>query len=154
MLIRPAEEKDRSALTSLHIAEDIECQKEAPEVMRSFRLSALSSRARDIVLVAEDDGDVIGYFWGVALRIFDYRIGIVFYLFIDPSYRRHGIGRALLKEGIKEMHDLGVRRFWANPDAKNVPTRILLEAIGFAPGPEKVFYQLVEPGAHHEWDKA
>jgi len=154
MTIRPAQDQDRSILSSLHISEDIEAHKEAPDVMTSFRLSALSSRGKDIVLVAEEDGEVVGYLWAVALRIFDYRIGILFDLYVDPANRRKGVGRELMKKGVEELHNIGVRRFWANTEEKNAPTRALLEALGFKQNTEKVFYQMVEPGARHEWERA
>jgi len=154
MTIRPAEERDRSILSSLHISEDLETHKEAPDVMTSFRLSGLSSRGKDVILVAEEDGEVTGYLWAVALRIFDYRIGVLFDVFVDPSHRRKGVGRHLLEKGVQELHNIGVRRFWANTEEKNAPTRALLEHLGFRPNNEKVFYQKVEPGAHHEWEKA
>lgn len=153
MIVRPAENKDRSVLTSLHISEDIEAFKESGEVFRGWKLSTLSSRARDIVLVADDDGDVRGYLWAVALRIFDYRIGIIFDMYVDPAMRRKGIGRKLLQEAMNELHQLGVRRFWANTEMKNASTRALLESLGFQQSADKVFYDMREPGAQHEWVK-
>jgi L-amino acid N-acyltransferase YncA len=154
MTIRLAEDRDRTVLSSLHISEDIESHKEAPDVMTSFRLSGLSSRGKDVILVAEDDGEVVGYLWAVALRLFDYRIGLLFDIYVDPSHRRKGTGRQLLEKGIQELHNIGVRRFWANTEEKNAPTRTLLEELGFRQNSQKVFYQLVEPGARHEWDQA
>jgi GNAT superfamily N-acetyltransferase len=154
MTIRPAEEKDRTVLSSLHISEDLESHKEAPDVMTSFRLSGLSSRGKDVILVAEDDGEAVGYLWAVALRIFDYRIGVLFDVYVDPSHRRKGVGRHLLEKGVQELRDIGVRRFWANTEEKNAPTRALLEHLGFRQNNEKVFYQKIEPGARHEWEKA
>lgn len=151
MIIRPAEDKDRSVLTSLHISEDLERHKESTEVFRGWKLSTLSSRARDIILVAEDEDEVRGYLWAVAIRIFDFRLGIVFDLFVDSTMRQKGVGRQLLERGIEELHNLGVHRIWANVEKKNAPTRVLLEHHGFTHGGEKVFYQLDEPGAKHEW---
>ncbi|RJP77618.1 MAG: GNAT family N-acetyltransferase [Candidatus Zixiibacteriota bacterium] len=153
MNIRPAQESDRATLTALHIADDIEKYKDAPQVMPALRLSELSSQGRDVILVAEEEGEVVGYFWAVALRVFDYRLGLLFYLYVERSHRRRGIGRKLLQQGIQELHALGVRRFWATPEARNSITRSLLEAVGFEPGPERVFYVKVEPGAQHEWDR-
>jgi L-amino acid N-acyltransferase YncA len=153
MNIRPAEEKDRSALTALHISEDIECHKEAPEVMTSLRLSSLSSRGKDVILVAEEEGELMGYFWAVAMRLFDYRIGILFYIFVEPQHRRLGVGHKLIQQGIEELHALGVRRYWANPLTQSAPTRAILESLGFTQNEEKIFYQKVEPGAQHEWER-
>jgi L-amino acid N-acyltransferase YncA len=153
MTIRPADDKDRSVLSSLHISDDVESHKDAPDVMARFRLSELSSRAKDVILVAEDEGEVVGYFWAVALRLFDYRIGLLFYIYVDPRMRHKHIGRKLMDRGIEELHKIGVRRFWAMPEMRNMPTRHMLESLGFETGPEKVFYQMVKPGAKHEWEK-
>ena len=152
MIIRKAEDKDRSVLTSLHITEDIEVHRPAPGVSPKGKLSALSSRAQDIVLVAEDEHEVRGYLWAVALRIFDYRIGLIFDLFVDPSMRLKGVGRDLLKKGMEELHKLGVHRIWANAGKKNAPTRALMESVGFKQSEERDFFELVEPGAKHEWE--
>jgi GNAT superfamily N-acetyltransferase len=152
MNIRPAQEKDRSALTALHISADMECNKEAPEVMSSLRLSSLSSRGKDVILVAEEEGEALGYFWAVALRLFDYRIGILFYIFVEPHHRHLGIGRQLIEKGLEELHALGVRRYWANPELHSAPTLEILQSLGFSQSTEKIFFQKVEPGAHHEWE--
>ncbi|MCX6640888.1 MAG: GNAT family N-acetyltransferase [bacterium] len=152
MNIRPAEEKDNSVLTSLHISQDLESFREGPDIFRGWKMSAMSSRARDIVLVAEDEGEIRGYIWAVAVRIFDYRIGIIFDMYVDPTMRRKGIGRQLLKQAMDELRSLKVRRFWANTEMKNSPTRALLESLGLSQSPEKVFFELVEPGAKHEWE--
>ncbi len=152
MEIRPAKDKDRSTLTSLHLAEDIEVYKHSSEVYRGGTLHSVTSRTKDIILVAEDDdGDVRGYFWAVALRIFDYKIGIIFELFVDSKMRHKGFGRKLMQAGIDEMHKLGVHRIWANPDKKSAPTIALLEHFKFNKSDEKVFYQLMDTEAHHEW---
>ncbi len=151
MIIRPAENKDRSILTSLHISEDIERHKESSEVFRGWKLSTLSSRARDIILVAEDEDEIRGYLWAVAVRIFDYKIGIIFDFFVDRTRRHKGVGRGLLERGLEELHALGVHRIWANVEGKNAPTRALLEHVGFEYAAEQIFYQLVDPGAKHEW---
>ncbi|TKJ36923.1 hypothetical protein CEE37_14510 [candidate division LCP-89 bacterium B3_LCP] len=153
MKIRKAEDKDRAVLTSLHVAQDIEVFKESTEVFRGWKLSTLSSKVLDITLVAEDEEneEVRGYIWAVALRIFDYRIGIIFDLFVDPTIRHKGVGRGLLKETLDELHDLGVHRIWANVESKNERTRILLEHMGFERSEEKMIYQLVDADAKHEW---
>ena len=141
-------------MTSLHIAEDIEVHKHSPEAYRGVKLTSTSSGTKDIVLVAEDDDNyVCGYFWAVALRIFDYKIGIIFDLYVDSKMRHKGFGRKLLKEGIDELHKLGVHRIWANLDKKNAPTLSLIQHLGFMKSEDKAFYQLVDPEAKHDWGK-
>jgi ribosomal protein S18 acetylase RimI-like enzyme len=154
MIIRPAEDKDRGILTSLHYLEDLEICDHEREVPPTGLLSSLSSRTRDIILVAEDgDGEVRGYLWAVALRIFDFKIGIIFDLFVDSKMRHKGFGRKLLQRGVDELRQLGVGRIWAHTEKKNAPTMALLEHIGFKQLEEEVFYQLEAEDAQHEWGK-
>ena len=153
MKVRPARDQDRAALTALHISQDLESFKEAPDVMKSLRLTELSSRSKDIILVAEDEGELVAYFWAVALRLFDYRIGILFYVYVEPGHRRRGIGRQLTERGMEILHEMGVRRYWVNTEFHITPTVEILESLGFSQNTAKVFYQKVEPGAKHEWEK-
>ena len=152
MIIRPAEDKDRAVLTSLHLAEDVETYKTREQIFRGGRLSSLASGTRDVVLVSEDDdGMVRGYFWAIGLRVFDFKIGLIFDLYIDSKMRRKGAGRKLLQAGIDELRKLGVHRFWAHLQKRNAPTRALLEHFGFTLQEEEVFYQLSDTDAKHEW---
>ncbi|MBU0519947.1 GNAT family N-acetyltransferase [bacterium] len=152
MIIRPAEDKDRAVLTTLHLAEDVETDKTKEQIFRGGRLSSLSSGTRDVVLVAEDsDGMVRGYFWAVGLRVFDFKIGIIFDLYVDSKMRRKGAGRELLQAGIDELRKLGVHMFWAHLQKRNAPTCALLEYLGFTKQEEEVFYQLSDADAKHEW---
>jgi L-amino acid N-acyltransferase YncA len=154
MIIRPAQDKDRAELTNLHLAEDIETRTQSSDVHRGGMLSSISSRTRDIVLVAEDDdGELCGYAWAVAFKIFDYRIGLIFDLYVDSKMRHKGYGKELLKQSIDEMHKLGVHKIWANPDKTNTSTLATLEHLGFTLVREKVFYQLADAEARHEWGK-
>jgi len=152
MIIRPAEDKDRAVLTTLHLAEDVETYKTDDQIFRGGRLSSLASGTRDVVLVAEDDdGYVRGYFWAVGLRIFDFKIGLIFDLYVDSKMRHKGTGKQLLKMGIDELRKLGVHRFWAHLQKRNAPTRALLEHLGFTLQEQEVFYQLSDAEAKHEW---
>ena len=153
MIIRPAQDKDRADLTSLHLAEDIETHTLSSEVVRGGILGSITSRTKDIVLVAEDsDGDLCGYVWAVAFRIFDYKIGIIFDLFVDSKMRHKGWGRKLMQESIDELHKLGVHKIWANPDkTTNQSTLALLEHLGFNKMERRVFYELADREARHEW---
>lgn len=152
MIIRPAEDKDRAQLTSLHMLEDLEVCDHERKTAPTGVLSSLSSRTRDIIMVVEDDEQEIrGYLWAVALRIFDFKIGIVFDLYVDSKMRRKGFGRKLLQSGIEEMRRLGVHRIWAHLESKNAPTKAVLEHLGFELRKEELFYQLADPEAQHEW---
>jgi predicted GNAT family acetyltransferase len=151
MIIRPAQENDNSALTSLHLSKDLEARIDNPLDSRRWRVKTVGSRARDIILVAEEEGEVCGYLWAVGIQLFDYRIGIIFDTFVPSEMRMRGIGRQLLSKALEEFRKMGVHRFWANTD--NAAMCSLLESFKFQQSPERVFYDLREPGAQHEWEQ-
>ncbi len=66
------------------------------------------------ILTAEVSGD--------ALRVYDF--------FVDPAYRRRGIGRGLLAAALAMP---GVRAAAAEINAANAGSRALFEALGFVP---------------------
>lgn len=100
----------------------------------------------DSVLVAESDGTVVGF---VSL---DARAGVIHNLFIDPGWRKRGIGSALLREA------LGLLRGGARPAelacaARNAAARAFYERNGWMPVEEPsdqpdalVLYRLSQAG--------
>ena len=65
--------------------------------------------------------------------------------------RHQGFGRKLMNQVIEQLHELGVRRIWANPEKTNKATVAMLEHLGFKQVEEKVFYQHDEGPSEHEW---
>jgi ribosomal protein S18 acetylase RimI-like enzyme len=99
----------------------------------------VAQRLRDdaVVLVAEDDGRVLGYAYGsvegndlMALRG---PAGVLHDLMVDPDDRARGIGRAL----VAAIRDAFVRRdaprLVLSAAARNEAARRLFERLGFRP---------------------
>ncbi|MGW8162002.1 MAG: GNAT family N-acetyltransferase [Desulfobulbales bacterium] len=77
-----------------------------------FIIEALrAAKALTLSLVAEVDGRVVGHIAFSPVTISDgtmhwYGLGPVSVL---PEYQRHGIGKALIKEGLSRLKDLGAK---------------------------------------------
>lgn len=92
-------------------------------------------RRAAVILVAEDDGAIVGYAYGTMEGrnwndLLD-AYGKLNDLFVDPTARRHGAGRALVTAMFKELRDRGAPRVvllsaWKNPEA-----HAFFEAMGF-----------------------
>jgi len=93
-------------------------------------------RPEAVVLLAEQDGRVVGYAYG-ALEPRDWSVlldqhGALHDLFVAPEARRAGVGRALVNTLIEELIALGARLLVLRVMVQNEPARRLAETCGFA----------------------
>lgn len=114
----------------------IEAAKSTPARYANFLQSELS-RPETVLLVAEDDGALIGYAYAVS-EGFDYMslrgpAGVIHDLFVDPARRREGVGRMLLEAAMAGLKSLGAERFVLSTAYRNETARSLFAAMGFRP---------------------
>lgn len=88
-----------------------------------------------VVLVAERDGEVIGYTYS-GLEGFDYMslrgpAGVLHDIVIDPAYRRQAVGRTLLDATIAELERRGAPQLVLFTAARNELAQRLFEQAGF-----------------------
>jgi ribosomal protein S18 acetylase RimI-like enzyme len=88
-----------------------------------------------VVLVAERDGDVIGYTYA-GLEDIDYMAlrgpaGALYDIAVDPAHRQRRVGRALLDATIAELERLGAPRIVLSTAERNEPAQRLFEHAGF-----------------------
>ena len=88
-----------------------------------------------IVLVAEREGEVVGYAYA-GLEGHDYMAlrgpaGALYDVIVDPAHRRHGIGRQLLDAAIAALREKGAPRVILSTAEKNEPAQRLFEHAGF-----------------------
>ena len=87
------------------------------------------------VLVAEDDGEVIGYTYaGIEGR--DYMslrgpAGVLYDIVVDPSRRRNGVGRLLLDATMTFLKSHGAPQVVLSTAVRNEPAQRLFEHAGF-----------------------
>jgi len=139
--IRPMERSDINAMLAVYgkIREE-----KIPGVKRS-RLSYRSAMTFDEValtnpggpldlsLVAEVDGNVVGFIWGrlalVGIPIDE--VGIIHMLIVDPDYQKQGIATKLVNAMVKRCHDRGVNTLRAVIDERHWELQNYFQSLGF-----------------------
>jgi ribosomal protein S18 acetylase RimI-like enzyme len=99
-----------------------------------FLAEQMAARAA-VVLVAELEGEVVGYAYGRDEprdwnALLD-RCGVVHDVFVDPRRRRRGIATALLEEMLVALEGMGVPRVVLSTASKNSEAQALFERLGF-----------------------
>jgi ribosomal protein S18 acetylase RimI-like enzyme len=94
-------------------------------------------RERAVVLVAELDGQVVGFAYG-AIQQRDWSIlvdrhGVFHDLCVAEHVRRQGIGRQLALEMIRRLEGLGAERILARAMVQNESAQRLVADLGFVP---------------------
>lgn len=89
------------------------------------------------VLVADDNGTVIGYSFA-AIEGYDYMAlrgpaGVVHDVIVDPEHRGRGIGRRLLDAALAYLASRGAPRVVLSTAARNGPAQRLFASAGFRP---------------------
>ena len=147
MTIRRAEPRDADALGRLgaalmrtHYAFDmrrfLEPGEGAEEGYAEFLVSQLRDR-ESIVLVAERDGDIVGYVFAAIepLSWKDLRdeCGFIHDLLVTDAARRSGVGESLLNAAIDWLREQEMPRVVLGTAAQNDTARRLFERRGFRP---------------------
>jgi ribosomal protein S18 acetylase RimI-like enzyme len=88
-----------------------------------------------VILVAERDGEVIGYTYA-GVEGSDYMslrgpAGVVYDLVVDPAHRRQGIGRMLLDATLEILKARGAPRVVLSTAERNGPAQHLFDRAGF-----------------------
>jgi ribosomal protein S18 acetylase RimI-like enzyme len=88
-----------------------------------------------VVLVAEDEGKVLGYSYA-GVEGYDYMslrgpAGILYDIVVDPDNRGKGIGRQLLDATIAALGSLGSPRILLSTAEQNAPAQRLFARAGF-----------------------
>ena len=147
MIIRPATPSDTTALGRLggllvrqHHAWDparfIPADAETDHWYGVF-LAGQLDRPDVVVLVAEEDGRVIGFVYG-GLEDTDWMAlrgpaGALYDLVVEPDQRRGGVGRALLDAALTELTRLGAPRVVLSTAERNEAAQRLFLGAGFRP---------------------
>ncbi len=92
------------------------------------------------LLVAEEDGTVVAFLEG---RLFDGPppVGYVYFVAVDPDFRRHRLGRILVEESLRRFRDRGATRVFAAVPADNGASMGLFKALGFEEVPQGAMRQ-------------
>jgi ribosomal protein S18 acetylase RimI-like enzyme len=88
-----------------------------------------------VVLVAERDGELLGYTYA-GLEGIDYMslrgpAGILYDIVVDPAHRGRGVGRMLLDATMAVLRERGAPRVVLSTAERNEPAQRLFERAGF-----------------------
>ena len=78
-------------------------------------------------LVAEVNGRIVGVIEFEVYRLSNSLEGHIWYIFVDPSFQRKGIGSLLLKHAENWIAEKGAKRVWAITGSYNIPTQKFFE---------------------------
>jgi ribosomal protein S18 acetylase RimI-like enzyme len=94
----------------------------------------------NIIFVAEVESKIVGYSLGWVSQPWAYRgkRGYICDCFVEKSYRRHGIGKALIETTLNWFIKKGVECIEADVYSANIPSLRLFKKLGF----EEVFKRL------------
>jgi len=82
----------------------------------------------DLVLVAEEDGEIAGMIIGTI----DNGKGYYYRVAVHPDYQRRGIGKSLIRGLRYRFEQRGVSRILITADEHNEPILSLYESLGYA----------------------
>ncbi len=139
VLVRPATVDDADAIAATyhdaaraawrHIVPPAALDAQTPDPAQWVdRLQSLD--AGDVVLVAEVDGDVVGFVW-VRPHSAAPDTGEVAMLYSRPGVWGRGVGRALLDAGLEHCRSAGCTEATLWTEARNHRPRRVYEAYGF-----------------------
>lgn len=138
MIVREARAGDAAALAAIyghHVLNGLGTFEEVPpgadEMER--RLAAVKEKGLPWLL-AEEDGEVVGYAYAGPFRLrAAYRYTVEDSVYVAPHAAGRGLGRALLREVIARCESLGLRQMVAViGDSDNAASIALHAALGFA----------------------
>ncbi len=136
MEVRAATDADLPAIRRLYNAliptTTVAWREDLADEAELARWFADRAAAGDPVLVAEVDGEVVGYTcWSLFRHFPGYRHTRELTIHVDGSWHGGGVGRALIEALVAEGRAAGVHVLVAAVDADNVGSIAFHEALGF-----------------------
>jgi ribosomal protein S18 acetylase RimI-like enzyme len=107
--------------------------------------------AEAVVLVAEREGEIVGYAYG-RLEGRDWNAlldacGVLHDLWVDETARRSGAGARLVEAAVRQLGELGAPRVVLSAAAKNERAQRLFASLGFRPTMVEMTRELGAGGA-------
>ena len=145
--IRPATQADLRAIGRLgallvRTHHDFDARRFIPATPHTERayasfLGTQLDEPKIVVLVAEREGDVVGYTYA-GVEGPDYMslrgpAGVVYDIVVDPAHREHGVGRLLIDATLSALAARGARQVVLSTAVKNEPAQRLFAKAGFRP---------------------
>jgi len=94
MTVRDARASDLPAINRLYF-------QLYPERRRDGPIRSLRPTVRPKVVVAEEEGERVGFLWANLIQYGSARIGYVEELYVLPAFRRRGVATRLMREALR-----------------------------------------------------
>jgi len=94
-------------------------------------LNKFYRKNKNLILVSEINGKIKGFIIGTTEKTGESRIGRIEMVFVDPKYRKIGIGTELIKKILSNFNKSGVKNVYAINPVKNKNAKKLYEKLGF-----------------------
>ena len=140
--LRPAGRGDADAIRRL----EERCFERESERFSLPHVRDLIARGRAVMVVAESDGQALGWSAGLLRRVRGGVTGRVYAVAVDPGAQGQGIGRKLMERLLADLRQRRAGRIYLEVRADNAPAIRLYERFGF-----RIVKQLTdyyEPGVH------
>ena len=131
--IRPAGPDDLDALAPLFDAYRRFYEQPGDVALASAYLHARLERGESAILVAEADGELLGFcqLYPTWCSVAAARIFVLYDLFVDAPARRAGVGRALMRAAQAFGREAGAARLDLSTARTNLRAQALYESLGW-----------------------
>jgi GNAT superfamily N-acetyltransferase len=149
VLIRPAREQDipilqdiasNSYIDSRYYFDEHFTERQWQEYYRSWVQKSCSGGA-ELALVAEKEGEVLGYITGQLDH--EKNEGIYELTGVKETARRMGVGQELFRSGLDWYVRAGIRSIWVATQGRNITTQRMIQRNGFVTRSCQLYY--------HKW---
>ncbi|MBN2284003.1 MAG: GNAT family N-acetyltransferase [Deltaproteobacteria bacterium] len=133
--------------TVFHMGEQLFKAKDVPNLYRTwdeYEVITFFQGDTELCLVAEVEGRVVGFLLGttVTKSRSAWKYGLMAWLGVNASCRRHGVAKKLFEEFRDIMEEQGVRMLLVDTEADNEEALRFFEKIGFDSPEEHVYLSL------------
>ena len=134
MIIRRARREDLDAIVALYFDDALHAAIEPRDADRSEAFEEITNDPREMLLVAEQDGRVVGSLQITFLRYLTYggaRVALVEAVQVKASDRSRGIGSEMMRFAIEEAKKRGCNRVQLTSNKKRKDAHRFYERLGF-----------------------
>ncbi len=132
--IQRATEDDVAAIVALYESDSLNAGREPSRADRSEAFAEISTDPREMLMVAERDGRVIGTFQITFLRYLTYggaRVALVEAVHVAASERSRGLGAEMMRFAIDEARRRGCNRVQLTSNKARKDAHRFYERLGF-----------------------
>ncbi len=134
MEIRRATKDDLASIVALYESDSLHAGREPSRADRSEAFAEISSDPREMLMVADEGGRVIGTFQLTFLRHLTYggaRVALIEAVHVAASERNRGVGAAMMRFAIDEARKRGCNRVQLTSNKARKDAHRFYERLGF-----------------------